>query len=45
MAEDDSGVDPEVVWHVFAALFVRNEIVAVSLCGAGGGRFMMLLAY
>ncbi|KAI2504222.1 L-fucokinase [Fragilaria crotonensis] len=44
MAGDDSGVEPEVVRHVFAELFERNEIVAGSLCGAGGGGFMVLLA-
>ena len=44
MAGDDSGVEPEVVRCVFAELFERKEIVAGSLCGAGGGGFMVLLA-
>ena len=43
MAGDDSGVEPEVVRHVLAELFQRKEIVAGSLCGAGGGGFLVLL--
>jgi galactokinase/mevalonate kinase-like predicted kinase len=44
MAGDDSGVDPPVVKFALSELMDRKEIVAGSLCGAGGGGFMVLLA-
>ena len=44
MAGDQSGVEPEVARFVLAELFKRSQIVAGSLCGAGGGGFMVLLA-
>jgi fucokinase len=44
MAGNDSGVDPPVVKFVLSELMKRKEIVAGSLCGAGGGGFMVLLA-
>ena len=43
MAGNESGVEPEVVRCVLAELFRHGEIVAGSLCGAGGGGFMVLI--
>jgi fucokinase len=43
MAGDDSGVEPEVVGVVLKELFARDLIVAGSLCGAGGGGFMIVM--
>jgi fucokinase len=43
MAGNESGAEPEVVRCVLAELFRQNEIVAGSLCGAGGGGFMVLI--
>lgn len=42
MAGDDC--EPPVVKFVLTELMKRNEIVAGSLCGAGGGGFMVLVA-
>lgn len=43
MAGDESGVEPKVVGVVLEELFARDLIVAGSLCGAGGGGFMVVL--
>jgi fucokinase len=43
MAGDDSGVEPKVVGAVLKELFARDLIVAGSLCGAGGGGFMVVM--
>ena len=41
--DDDCGVEPPVVRQVLEELFRHKEIVAGSLCGAGGGGFLVLL--
>jgi fucokinase len=41
--DDSSGVEPKVVGVVLEELFARDLIVAGSLCGAGGGGFMVVL--
>jgi fucokinase len=43
MAGDDSGVEPPVVKVVLEEMLERKLIDAGSLCGAGGGGFMVLL--
>jgi galactokinase/mevalonate kinase-like predicted kinase len=44
MAGEDSGVEPDSVRRVLAALKEKGDIVAGSLCGAGGGGFMVMVA-
>jgi galactokinase/mevalonate kinase-like predicted kinase len=43
MAGDDSGAEPDVVHEIISGLRVRQAIVGASLCGAGGGGFLVLL--
>lgn len=43
MAGPDSGVEPPIVSSVLDRLLGQDLISAGSLCGAGGGGFMVLL--
>jgi fucokinase len=43
MAGADSGVEPPIVRSVLQSLLERDLISAGSLCGAGGGGFMVML--
>jgi fucokinase len=44
MAGEQSGVEPGIVHLVLSELLSRKEIAGGSLCGAGGGGFMVLIA-
>ena len=44
MAGADSGVEPELVHSLLEFLFLKKAIVGGTLCGAGGGGFLALLA-
>ena len=44
MAGDDSGVEPVAVHGIISALLERKAIIGGSLCGAGGGGFLVILA-
>ena len=44
MAGDDSGAEPAAVHDIISALLERKAIVGGSLCGAGGGGFLVILA-
>jgi galactokinase/mevalonate kinase-like predicted kinase len=44
MAGPSSGAEPEIVTNVIEALNKRHLIRGSSLCGAGGGGFMVLIA-
>ena len=44
MAGEDSGAQPESVRKLVADLMTRKVIEGASLCGAGGGGFMVILA-
>ena len=44
MAGEESGAEPLVVRDIISALLERQAIVGASLCGAGGGGFLVLLA-
>jgi fucokinase len=43
MAGTDGGVEPDAARQVIEGLLERQSIVGASLCGAGGGGFMVLL--
>ena len=43
MAGADSGVEPTVVRNILNHLLTKDIISAGSLCGAGGGGFMVML--
>ena len=44
MAGDDSNVEPSAVGKTLRILYELNEIISGSLCDAGGGGFLVLLA-
>ena len=44
MAGADSGVEPESVRSLLDLLSSKGDIVGGTLCGAGGGGFLALLA-
>ena len=44
MAGKDSGVEPELVTGILEELYKEELIHGASLCGAGGGGFMVMIA-
>ena len=44
MAGEQSGVEPESVRSLIDLLTTKGEVVGATLCGAGGGGFLAILA-